>query len=305
MRPAAAAVGGHLHHRQIDGPEGDPEIGDAVGARNRCRTHQGDRNAVGNERAGIVQKIVLEADHPAILRGRDFESVDLRALLGGADEVLDPVLDVLDRATEFHRRQRHQKLVGVEHHDLLAEAAADIGGDDADLVLIDAEHGGQAAPHRQCRLRTVPDRELAGRRLPAGRDGAAFQRRRRAALEPDLDPRDVFRLGERRVGIPGLDTESAGGVIRHVRVNARRIVLDRLLEIHLDRQGLVVDVDQADRVLGNVAVDRHHHRDALPGVEHVVAGKGALRLRVGEVGRRVSAAAMGHRARRCCRRYRP
>ena len=96
----------------------------------------------------------------------------------------------------------------------------------------------------------------------------------------------MLRLGERRVRIPGLDTEPAGGVIRHVRVNARRVVLDRLLEVHLDRQGLVVDVDQADRILGDVAVDRHHHRDALAGVEHVVAGKGALRLRMGKVGRR-------------------
>ena len=67
---------------------------------------------------------------------------------------------------------------------------------------------------------------------------------------------------------------------------ARRIVCDRLFQVHLDRQGVVVDVDQADRILGDVAVDRHHHRDALADVEHVVAGERALRLGMGEVGSR-------------------
>ena len=38
------------------------------------------------------------------------------------------------------------------------------------------------------------------------------------------------------------------------------------------------------RILGNIAVDRHHHRNALAGIEHLVAGEGALRLRVREVG---------------------
>ena len=94
----------------------------------------------------------------------------------------------------------------------------------------------------------------------------------------------MLGLRERRVGISGLDTEATGGVVGHVRVNERRAVLDRLFEIHLDRQGVVVDIDQADRILGDVAVDRHHHRDALPDIEHIVAGQRALRLRMGEVG---------------------
>ena len=181
MRPAAAAIGGHLHGRHVDGAEGDPKVRNAIGAGYRGRAHLGDGDSVGNERTCIVQEVVLQADHPAILHGCELEGVDLRPFLGRADEVLDPVLDVLDRAPKLHRCLWNQEFVGVEHHDLLAEAAAHVGRNHAYLVLIDLEHGGQGATHRQRRLRAVPDRELAGHSLPARRNGAAFHRRGRAA----------------------------------------------------------------------------------------------------------------------------
>ena len=102
MRSAAATIGSHLHRRKIYRAEGDSKIRNAIGARNRCRAYLGDRDSIGNERACVVQKIVLEADHSAILRGRNFESVYLYTFLGRTDEVFDSVLDVFDGASELH-----------------------------------------------------------------------------------------------------------------------------------------------------------------------------------------------------------
>jgi hypothetical protein len=59
-----------------------------------------------------------------------------------ADEALLPVLDPLEGAPQAHGRPRQEHLLGVEHHDLGPEAAADERGDDSNLGLEQAQHGG-------------------------------------------------------------------------------------------------------------------------------------------------------------------
>ena len=162
LRPAAAAVGRHRNGRRVDGGELDPDVRDAVGPGDRRRGDLGDGDAVGDEGAGVVQEAVAQRDHLAGLPGVQLDEVDLRPLLRGADEILAPVLDVFDRPAELHRRHRHEQLVGIEEEHLLAEAAADIGGDDANLVLVELEDRSDAAAHRDRRLRSVPDGQFAG-----------------------------------------------------------------------------------------------------------------------------------------------
>ena len=55
------------------------------------------------------------------------------------------------------------------------------------------------------------------------------------------------------------------------RMYQRRTRFDRLLDIHLHRQRLIVDLDQPRRVLGNIAIDGDHHGDALTDVMNVAA----------------------------------
>ena len=80
-----------------------------------------------------MDEIVAERKHVAIAVEADLHLVHLAALLVDRGEVLLAVLGPLHRAAEVNGRVRHQKLVGVEKHDLRPEPAADIGRDDLDL----------------------------------------------------------------------------------------------------------------------------------------------------------------------------
>jgi hypothetical protein len=81
LRPSAAAIRRHLHGRRVDRLELDPDVRDAIGARDRRGGNLRYRDTVGDERAGVVQKAVTQSDHLAGLERRKLDGVDLRALL--------------------------------------------------------------------------------------------------------------------------------------------------------------------------------------------------------------------------------
>ena len=94
------------------------------------------------------------------------------------DEALDTVGDELDRALEQLDERHRGHLVGISVH-LDAERAADVLGDDAHLVLLDAEMLGEQVLHHVRRLRAVVDGEPLLARIPVGEDGARLRWRRR------------------------------------------------------------------------------------------------------------------------------
>ena len=65
---------------------------------------------------------------------RDLHVPVLVALLLGGEEVLAPVLDPFDRPAQRQRRRGERAVFGIEAA-LRAEAAADVGRDDAQLVV--------------------------------------------------------------------------------------------------------------------------------------------------------------------------
>ncbi len=65
---------------------------------------------------------------------RDLHVPVLVALLLGGDEVLAPVLDPLDRAAHRQRGGGERAILGIEAA-LRPEAAADVGRDDAQLMV--------------------------------------------------------------------------------------------------------------------------------------------------------------------------
>src|SRR2546427_575697 len=69
--------------------------------------------------------------------------------------VLAPVLDPAQRSAEFFGRPRERPLL-AEQHALVAEPAADVGRDDADAALVEAETFGEPGAH---------DVRLLGRRV--------------------------------------------------------------------------------------------------------------------------------------------
>ncbi len=192
LRPAATAIGRYLHGRGVDRLELDEDVRNPVRAGDRRGSDLRHRDAVGDECPGVVQEEIAQSDHLAGFQRRQLDGVDLGSLLRGTDKVFAAVLDVFHRHPELHRRHRHQQFVGIEQQHLLPKTAANVGRDDADLVLVDPEHRGETAAHRDRRLRPVPHRQLAGHRIPSRRHGAALHRRRGRAIDLHGDPGDVL-----------------------------------------------------------------------------------------------------------------
>ncbi len=103
------------------------------------------------ERAVVGEHVGADREDLAVLGRRDLAAHHVVAGEAGADEVLGAVLDPLHRLAEHQRGDDRADVAGVDRH-LVAEAAADVGRDDPDLVLGQAGRparrrcGGRAAP---------------------------------------------------------------------------------------------------------------------------------------------------------------
>ena len=137
-------------------------------------------------------------------------------------------------------------------------------------------------------LVAVVDVELAGLRVEVGDDAAGLQRRRVAARVDDVARDHGVGLGECLVGgrlVAGLPGR-AGEVValaRLVVADQRRVVVERAAGVHHRGQRLVLDVDQAERVVGRVLVGGDHERHLLALEAHLVARQHGLRV-VGDRG---------------------
>ncbi len=88
---------------------------------------------------------------------------------------------------------------------------------------------------------------------------------------------------EAAVGIADALREAGGAIFRDIGVHPRSARDQRRLHVGDDGQGLVLDGDQVDGVLGDVAVLRHHERDGLANEAHLVLRQRPLGTRVGQV----------------------
>ena len=89
------------------------------------------------------------AEQPAVVIERDLEVPVLVALLDRREEMLAPVLDPFDRPPQ-HEAGRGQRHLFRIHHELGAEAAADVGRDHAHLVLVEPQQPHQETPRTSC-----------------------------------------------------------------------------------------------------------------------------------------------------------
>ena len=90
------------------------------------------------------------------------------AAVGVGGEALAAVLDPPQRDAELARRPGQRHLLGQQDA-LVAEAAADVGRDHADLALVDAQALGEAGAHDVRLLGGGVHDELAEPRLPTAR----------------------------------------------------------------------------------------------------------------------------------------
>ncbi len=253
------------------------------------RVHQADLElaglGVGEECAVVGERAHPHAEDLAVAAQRQLTvQVDVPREAGG-DQVPGLVLDPLDRALQQDGGQDRADVAGIDGH-LVAEAAADVGGDDPDHVL------GQLGDQRDRgaddvrRLGRHVDGELRRGPVEVGDGAAALDRARVRPRVVQLEPRDQVRLREGPVGalgVPDLPVVDEVAVLVFLVVpDDRRVLGGRRLRVDHDRQRLVLDVDRLAGVLGDIGVVGDHARDLLALEPHLVGGQ----HRLGVVGQR-------------------
>ena len=181
------------------------------------------------------------------------------------DEALDAVGDEFHRPLE-HFRQRHRRhLVGVSVH-LDAERAADVLGDDAHLLVLQAEMLGEQVLHHVRRLRAVIDGHALLAFVPVGHHGARLGGDAGVAAEHEGGLHHRVGFGESLVGRADLQLAFEAEIVAERGVDHRRLGIERGFRIGDRGQGLVGHVDKLAGVLGLRARARDHGADgfALP-----------------------------------------
>ena len=199
----------------------------------------------------------------------------------GGHQVLRPVLHPLDRAAGHHGAHDRADVPRVDG-DLVAEPAADVRGDDPDLVLGQAGDQGVQGAVRVRGLGGGPDGELAAHRVEVGHRAAGLQRRRmRPRVEHVLRDDDVG-AGEDGVGgrlVAGLPVEDVVVLLaRQVVADHRGPGVERRRGVDHRGQRLVVDVDELEGVPRRVPVLGHDERDLLALEPHLVGGQDRLHV---------------------------
>ena len=184
--------------------------------------------------------------------------------------MLEPVLDPFHRPARDARRDPHQRDVG-EDALLHAEAAAGIRRHAQAQPV--ARHFQRARQHRMDAERPLEGGEhVVGvlARIVVGDQPVGFDRRAGVARIVDRD-RHAMR-GGRECGFRIAVAERA--VARDVRAEPvmqhGAVGFERIGRPQGDRQRLVIDLDQLQRVLGEVTVRRHHHGDRLADIAHAL-----------------------------------
>ena len=140
------------------------------------------------------------------------------------------------------------------------------------------------AAGRHRRLCGVPDRELVETPVVAGDDAAGLHRLGRAAFGPELLAQHEIGRGEGALDIPAPIGGAAGDVGIGVVVDERRARLRRSDEIDRRRLGRIVDRDQVQRVLGEIAAVGDHQRHRLAHETHPARCQRLMGARVNESG---------------------
>ena len=181
------------------------------------------------------------------------------------DETLDAVGDEFDRPLEQLRQRHRRHLVGIGVH-LDAERAADILGEHAHLMFGETEMLGEQVLHHVRRLRALIDGQALLAFVPVGDDGARLVGHAGVAAEDERGLDDGVGFGEGLVDGADIELALKAEIVAEIRMDHRRLAVERGFRIGDRRQLLVVDLDQFAGVLGLGARARDDGADrfALP-----------------------------------------
>jgi hypothetical protein len=187
-------VGEHADHVRVDGPESvhaRQDAGAGIGRDVRC---------VGGQIGAHIGDIAgTQRQHLALAIDRKLAEGNVVTALGVADERLRPLGSPFHRMAELARRVAGQHVLGIEEQ-LHAEAAADIGGDDAKPVRFDPEYAVDQPLHEPAALGVGVERPAPGRGIVIGHSRACLHGRDDDSIVHHRQSGDMGRLGEQRVG---------------------------------------------------------------------------------------------------------
>ena len=272
LRVAGAA---HRRHRHLVGqrqPYVHPERRDLVKQGERFGGILRDVDAARGVGAVIVDDRTADAEDARLGVDGDLDLPVLVAFLGGGDEMLAPVLDPLDRASQQQGGHRHHGVLGIDH-ELGPEAAADLRRDHPHPALIPAEHLDQGAHGGMGHLGRAPQRQQIVHRVMDGDGAAAFDRMAAAAVLPDRLGEDMGGAGEGGIDIAVAHVELGEQIVRGASVRGGRAVGQGIAAVGDRRQHIVIDADERHGVLGDVSRIGDNDGDRLTDMDGFVAAE--------------------------------
>jgi hypothetical protein len=186
--------------------------------------------------------------------------------------MLAAVLDPAHRMIELQREVREDDLLGVEPR-FRAKPAADIGSNNPNGALVDAQILCNRDPHHMRRLGRSIDHDFIEPMVAIGEHGTTLERS--AGL-----PVHAVAARHRDLGRPrsSLDVAAFGRSLE-VEIVAPVLVDEGRIAVHIadgvdDRvEHLVFDQDQGGQVLGLAAHRREASSDRLTDITHLVDGQ--------------------------------
>ena len=281
-RPADAAIGAKRRFRGRHAAHPALIIGDAIGPGQKA--HHLDRLERRGPRidrigADVAYDVGAQRRDMPFAVERDLGVDDLVKALAAREQILHAVRGPFDGARQQPRRGGDENLFGIERT-LAAETTADILRDDPHAMAGNIERLRQRIAHdaRHLRRRIQCQRLAAG--VVFGKVGARLDRNRRLSVHAKPAADAHRRLGKRGVDVAALEFAAHHHVGAGLIVQQRRAVFQRLFRIDHERQRLVFDIDELQRVFGLIAALRDDTDDRLADIAHLAARQRQERCRV-------------------------
>src|SRR5215468_5696927 len=290
---------------------GDGERATAIGGKiiwsrqDAChlRSFQAGRERVGRIGAGIDRGFAVDAAQTAVALGIGGDTVVVLSAIGAGDEMFAAVLDPAHRMAAMHSEPTETNLLGQQDA-FVAEPAADVGSDDADLPLFEAETFGQSRAHDVGHLAGRIHRQLFQPRVPERNDAAPFDWRHALASGADL-AEDLDR-GIECLADVDIDKSLEKYVVAPMLVDHYGAAFARFQHVVHSRQFLQIEGHRRCQIFGLRARCADAHRRELAHVAQLVDGERRLlrdfkaaqprdradRLHANQIGGRERAAAL-------------
>ena len=274
LRPPGAAIGIDRHGVGVDAAHPDEHRRGLVDAGQHRGAEIRDVGPVLRQvGAEIADDVEAHGEEGAVGIERDLADREVVAALRAGDEVLAALRHPLHRPVQPARGLGRQGIFAVGEG-LGAEAAADIAGDDADLVLRHPEHARQGLAQAVHALARDGEGEALRARIVLGDDAAGLHVVGDQALVLDLDLHHLGGLGEggvdRRLVAHGrVERDVVGLLVPH----GARAARDGAADADDRRPHRVVDADRLDGVAGLDQRVGDHEGDGVADMLHAALGQ--------------------------------